>query len=143
MPDPIYKFINVHYFDSLCKLLNEEFGIKTDRDTLEKLYKENNCRSFLAINDRKVVGHVLVEKRFDFINYKYYYILSHFCIKREYRRLGIGTALIKRLENHARRNKIYYLEFVPGNVSVKSLGFLKFNHFNKKKDNIFFKKVMK
>lgn len=141
MPDPIYKFINVHYFDSLCKLLNEELGIKTDRENLEKLYKENHCRSLLAINDRKVIGHVLVETRYDFINYKYYYVLSHFCIKREYKRLGIGTALIKRLENYARGKKIYYLEFVPGNVPVKALAFLKFNHFRRKKDNIFYKKI--
>lgn len=141
MPDPIYKFINVHYFDSLVKLLNEEYNINTDRDELEKLYKENHSRSLLAINDRKVIGHVLVETRYDFVNYKYYYSLSYFCIKKEYRRLGIGTAMIKRLENYAKKKKIYYIEFDPGNVPQKNLGFLKFNHFFKKKDSIYFKKI--
>ena len=96
MPNPIYKFINVHYFNSLSKLLKKELGINTDRNTLEKLYKTNNSKSLLAINDRKVVGHILVETKYDIKNDRFYYILSNLIIKKEYRKLGIGTTLIKK-----------------------------------------------
>lgn len=143
MPQPRYKFINVHYFPELLKLLEEALGISTDRETLEKLYKENHCKSLIALNDKRVIGHMLVETRYDFINCKYYLVVSHICVKKEYRRMAIGTAMIKRLENYARRNKIDYIEIIPGNVPTKNLRFLDFNHFYKKKDQVFYKRLLK
>lgn len=143
MPNPIYKFINVHYFNSLSKLLKKELGINTDRNTLEKLYKTNNSKSLLAINDRKVVGHVLVETKYDIKNDRFYYILSNLIIKKEYRKLGIGTTLIKKLEKYARKNKIYYLEYNLLNPNKATINFLHFNHFKKTKNNTFYKNLIK
>ena len=141
MPDPYYKFINVHYFPSLIKLLKETLDIDTDRESLERLYKENHCISMLAINAKKVIGHILVETRYDFINNRRYYVLSHMCIKEEYRKFGIGTAMIKRLETYAKNKKITYFEAIPGNVPTRTLRFLDFNHFYKKKDQVYYKNL--
>ena len=143
MPNPIYKFINVHYFNSLSKLLKKELGINTDRNTLEKLYKTNNSKSLPAINDRKVGGHILVETKYDIRNDRFYYILSNLIIKKEYRKLGISTTLIKKLEKYARKNKIYYLEYNLLNPNKATISFLHFNHFKKARNNTFYKNLIK
>lgn len=90
---------------SLNNLLNEHYqGINID-----SLENSKTALSLIAVSDDKVVGHLHIDIINDnFRNIRFGYI-SYVCVASEYQNKGIGTLLMKEIDEIAwKENLVYY-----------------------------------
>lgn len=116
------------YLSSLNELLDEAFQIM-------KIYRNaGDDIELLMINEEKVIGYLCLNKCINLITGRPYFYVNYVCVKKEFRRRGVATALIgKAIEickNLDLECKVSYLELTsnPSRVAAhelyKKLGFV-------------------
>lgn len=138
MPNVSYKILNKNNFELFLKYLKKENIIIKNTD-LKNYLKLNDSNIMLVVNANKVVGFIEYKKFYNIKNNPYYKIETLY-LQKEYRKMGIGISLIKRLELNSKQNNIYYLEY-NGFENKNINNFLNFNHFKRNKLNKLYKKI--
>jgi len=105
------------YDESLKKIIKEAFDIKIENIDIKKCL-DNNIRFLCSYIDTKLVGLVMITKRYDPIKNIYSYYLDYVSVLKEYQNKGIGTKLIEEVESIARTEKVSYIEFTSSSKRV-------------------------
>lgn len=123
------------------KLVNEFFEIKDFEHGYNKIIGNGLKKSLIAIYDQKIVGHILIDEKYNSEEDKLFYWLSYVCVKKEYQNRGIATAMLKKLEEIAKDNNICYIKFTSANFRKSAHAcYLKNNY--KKVDTTVFQKLI-
>lgn len=111
--------MNIQFFideyESLAELLLSCFDITTKKEDLIDLLKTNSFRSILAIKNSKVIGHIMIDEKYDIIKNEHSFFLNYVCVKKEERHQGIGSKLLNFVEQLAIKENISKIEFTSGN----------------------------
>ena len=123
----MYQISKLSYddIDSLYKLLNDIFKSGVKKELLYKLINNDNIIDIVCKDDNKVIGHAMVEIRYDLFTGEKYFYLNYFCVDNEYRCRGIGTELLKHLEGLALENNIGFMRFTSNNKRLEAHKFYK------------------
>lgn len=88
-----YRKIESKDFNSLKELIKNNFDIE-----IKNIHNEINQYSLVAINNNKVVGHLLFTKIYNPIAEIYWGKIDYVCVDENYRNRKIATNLFDKLE---------------------------------------------
>ncbi len=111
--------------DSLYILLDDIFKSGVKKVLLYKLVDNKDIIDIVCKENGKVIGHAMVEIRYDLFTGEKYFFLNYFCVDKYYRCKGIGSELLKELEKLALQNNIDYMKFTSGNKRIDAHKFYK------------------
>ena len=123
--------------DSYIKFIDEIFGYEANAEALEKMIKKNKV--LVIKENEEVVASVSLEERFEYIKNQKYYFISYLGVKKEYRRKGYASKLLKKVEELVKENDIKYLELTSGNQRRIAHFFYKDKQFKIKDTMVFVK----
>ena len=115
--------------DSLYILLNDIFNSGVKKELLYNLIDNKDIIDIVCKNNDIVIGHAMVEIRYDLFTGEKYFFLNYFCVDKDYRCHGIGSELLKKLEKLAIDNDIDFMRFTSGNKRVEAHKFYKNRDF--------------
>lgn len=111
--------MNIQFFvdeyESLAELILSCFKINTTKEELISLLQKHPFRSIIAVRNKEVIGHVMIDSKYDMIKNKHSFFLSYICVKEEERKKGIGSFLLGSVEQLAKKEHISTIEFTSGN----------------------------
>lgn len=126
---------------SLKMLIKEAFSIELVSENIENSLNSDNKIYLIAKNNKEVVGHILIDIVFDTIkNVKLFY-LGYVCVKNEYKGRGIGTMLLKEVENLARKNNVDIITFTSSFDRCSAHNLYKKNNYQIKDTAVFIKNL--
>ena len=105
------------YDYSLKDIIKDAFDIEIENIDMKKCL-DNNIRFLCSYIDAKLVGLVMITKKYDPIKNIYSYYLDYVSVLKEYQNKGIGTKLIEEVENIARTENISYIEFTSSSKRI-------------------------
>lgn len=129
---------------SICELNREDLGydfpLQETTDNLEKLLKSENDRIYVAIHDGKVAGYVHA------CTYQLAYAphmknLMALAVVEAYRKKGIGQALLKQIENWAKKDGASGIRLVSGTPRLGAHTFYQRCGYKLEKEQYNFKKT--
>ena len=99
----------------------------------------NENMILIAKMENKVVGHIWIQKLYDFYKQEYYFYLMYVCVDEKYRRRNIATKLLETVEKLKEQYHISYITFtsVKNRVAAQNL-YKKLNYYEK--NSVVFKK---
>lgn len=109
----------------LVELLRNVFIRNINDDCIRKLISNKDVIDLIAKVGNNVIGHAMVEIRYDLFTNEKYFFLNYFCVNEDYRRNGIGQSLLEEIEKLATVNNIDYMKFTSGNKRVEAHQFYK------------------
>lgn len=119
------SMLNNNDIDSLYILLNDIFKSNVKKELLYRLVDNKDIIDIVAKDNNKVIGHAMVEIKFDLFTGEKYFFLNYFCVATNYRCKGIGSSLIKELEKLAISFNINFMRFTSGNKRIEAHKFYK------------------
>lgn len=126
---------------SLKTLIKEAFSIDLAFENIEKSLISDNKIYLIAKNNEEVVGHILIDIVSDTIkNIKLFY-LGYVCVKNEYKGRGIGTMLLREVENLAKLNNVDIITFTSSFDKCSAHNLYKKNNYQIKDTAVFIKKL--
>lgn len=131
--------LNNNDINSLYQLLNDIFNSGVKYDNLLKLVDNEDIIDIVARIDNKVVGHAMVEIRYDLFTNEKYFFLNYFCVDKLYRCKGIGNAMLEYLETLAKDNNIDFMRFTSGNKRLEAHTFYKNRGYTIRDTSVFIK----
>ena len=117
--------LNIGDIESLYILLNDVFKSGVKKELLYKLIDNDSVIDMVCKNNDLVIGHAMVEIKYDLFTGDKYFFLNYFCVDKEYRCIGIGTELLKYLETLALENNIDFMRFTSNNKRIEAHKFYK------------------
>ena len=90
----LIRFANADDYIAIKNIVKESFDFKALKDEFAVYLKEYDI--LLAIKDDKEVACAIYEIRKDIFASKKVLFVNYLCVKKEFRALGIGKALIKK-----------------------------------------------
>lgn len=131
--------LNIEDINSLYILLINVFKTDVKLDNLYKLIDNKNVIDLVVKKNNTVIGHALVEIRYDlFTNDKYFY-LNYFCVDECYRKKGIGNRLLQELEKLALEYNTQYIKFTSNNKRIEAHSFYKNRGYSIRDTSVFIK----
>ena len=131
--------LKIEDINGLFNLLIDIFKTDIKIDNLYRLINNKDIIDLVAKVDNQVVGHAMVEVRYDlFTNDKYFY-LNYFCVDEEYRCKGIGNSLLIELERLALEYNIHYMKFTSNNKRKNAHSFYKNRGYQIRDTSVFIK----
>ncbi len=99
----------------------------------------NENMILIAKMENKVVGHIWIQKLYDFYKQEHYFYLMYVCVDEKYRRRNIATKLLEIVEKLKEQYHISYITFTSGKnrVAAQNL-YKKLNYYEK--NSVVFKK---
>ena len=98
-------------FESLANLILECFpNINTKENIIEAL-KNSPYLSLIAVKNDNVIGHIMIDIKTDIIKNKTVFYLNYVCVASSERNRGIGTILLKKVEEIAKEKNANSIEF--------------------------------
>lgn len=130
------KIINDINYDCVRELVRVSFGFPENSNT--NLKKGDFC--VIALCDANtVIGHVLVSDIYDpFLNKKSLF-LQNICVKESYRNKGIGTMMLKYIEEFAASNDYNEIFFTSNKNKITAHAMYKKNNYVIKDTDLFVK----
>ena len=98
-------------FESLADLILECFPDVNTKEKLTLALKNSPYLSLIAVKDHNVVGHIMIDIRNDVVKNKTIFYLHYVCVSAQERNQGIGTALLKKVEELAKEKNVNSIEF--------------------------------
>ena len=126
---------------SLKDLIKEAFNITISLKEVEQSLSDSSKIYIIARDNNKVVGHILINIMDDnFLNIRKFY-LGYVCVKEEYKGKGIGTNLLKYVEDLAIKLKINVIEFTSSFDRCAAHNLYKKNNYQIRDTAVFIKNV--
>lgn len=135
---PIYvREANPHDYPAICQLMKNELGYSNlhEAKALERLeqFRQNRERAtFVAVMDDEIAGFIGVIKSMAYTDDGYYMEIAALAVSAITRRLGVGTALLKKTEEWARLSGIYEIGLHSNMRRIEAHLFYEKNGYTKK-----------
>ena len=113
MEEVVITKLNSDDVNSFITLIKEAFEIDVDSKNIQESLLDSNKIYVVAKdkNNQEIVGNILVDIDFDAIrNVKKFY-LGYVCVRESYKSRGIGTRLLKEVENLANKMNVITIWF--------------------------------
>ena len=124
-------------YGQICSLINNELGYP-DVDfcdltvRMRKMNQDKNYRTFVALLDDKIIGFIGTVQIIAFENKSDYMRITAFAVSNNYQNKGIGTSLLKHVENFAVSNGITSFYLNSGFKRLDAHAFYEHNGYEKK-----------
>lgn len=125
--------------ESLYILLKDIFKSSVRKELLYNLIDNKDIIDIVCKIDNKVIGHAMVEVRYDLFTGDKYFYLNYFCVDKEYRCKGIGSKLLNELEKYAIDYNIDFMRFTSNNKRIDAHNFYKNRGYVIKDTSVFIK----
>ena len=130
--------------DAICELNTLEMGynypIEETKKKLDKLIKSEADKIYVALSDDKIVGYVHAND-YDVIYATHYKNIMGIAVSKEYRRMGIGKALLKKVEEWAKATGAAGVRLVSGMTRKDAHKFYHSCGYNGDKEQLNLKKI--
>lgn len=125
---------------------NDVLGIRNVNDenfrvTMEKMNKDGNYRTFIALFENDVVGFVTIVQALSVGVPIGYLHIQALAVKKEFQHGGIGTKLLRHTENYAKEIGISSIILCSGFKRTDAHAFYEHNGYDK--DSYCFDKIIK
>ena len=128
-------------FESLASLILECFpDINTKENIIESL-KNSPYLSLIAVKDNNVIGHIMIDIRTDIIKNKTVFYLNYVCVASSERNQGIGTLLLKKVEEIAKEKNVNSIEFTSNKRRLSAHSLYLKNDYLVKDTTYFYKEI--
>ena len=131
--------LDINSVDQLAELIKKVFNKEVKKDNLKRLINNENVIDIIAKEGDKVIGHAMVEIRYDFFTNEKFYYLNYFCVEASYRCHGIGNNLLRKIEELASEQNINYMMFTSGNKRIDAHRFYENRGYIIKDTSVFIK----
>ena len=126
------KYLTDEY-ESLASLILESFpDINTKENIIESL-KNSPYLSLIAVKDNNVIGHIIKNKTAFYLNYV--------CVASSERNQGIGTLLLKKVEEIAKEKNVNSIEFTSNKRRLSAHSLYLKNDYLVKDTTYFYKEI--
>lgn len=133
------KELTFEYVESYINLLKNCFNNVDDHPMIEKMLADKNITTIIAVDSKKVVGAITIDKRFNYLKNIKFYILENVCTDDAYRGKHIATNILKEVEKRAIADQISYISFTSGNKRTIAHKFYLKNNYKIKDTSVFVK----
>ena len=134
------KYLTDEY-ESLANLILESFpDINTKENIIESL-KNSPYLSLIAVKDNNVIGHIMIDIRTDIIKNKTVFYLNYVCVASSERNQGIGTLLLKKVEEIAKEKNVNSIEFTSNKRRLSAHSLYLKNNYLVKDTTYFYKEI--
>ena len=134
------KYLTDEY-ESLASLILESFpDINTEENIIESL-KNSPYLSLIAVKDNNVIGHIMIDIRTDIIKNKTVFYLNYVCVASSERNQGIGTLLLKKVEEIAKEKNVNSIEFTSNKRRLSAHSLYLKNDYLVKDTTYFYKEI--
>ena len=134
------KYLTDEY-ESLANLILESFpDINTKENIIESL-KNSPYLSLIAVKDNNVIGHIMIDIRTDIIKNKTVFYLNYVCVASSERNQGIGTLLLKKVEEIAKEKNVNSIEFTSNKRRLSAHSLYLKNDYLIKDTTYFYKEI--
>ena len=134
------KYLTDEY-ESLANLILESFpDINTEENIIESL-KNSPYLSLIAVKDNNVIGHIMIDIRTDIIKNKTAFYLNYVCVASSERNQGIGTLLLKKVEEIAKEKNVNSIEFTSNKRRLSAHSLYLKNDYLVKDTTYFYKEI--
>ena len=89
--------------------------------------------------ENRVIGHIWIQKQYDFYKQVFYFYLMYICVEERYRHQGVASAMLKWVEVLKERQNIAYITFTSGNKRVAAQTLYRKLGYEKKDSSVFIK----
>lgn len=135
------RFLKNDDIKETTKLINNFFDIKDLVNGYKKITRNGLNKSIVAIMNNEIIGHILIEEKYDATEDKLFYWLNYVCVKDKYQGYGIASKMLNKIETFAKKNNVYCIQFKSSNFRKKAHAcYLKNNY--KKVDTTVFQKII-
>ncbi|MDY5383807.1 MAG: GNAT family N-acetyltransferase [Campylobacter sp.] len=131
----LIRFANTNDYIAIKNIVKESFDFKALKDEFAIYLKERDI--LLAIKDDKEVACAIYEIIQDIFAGKKVLFVNYLCVKKEFRALGIGKALIKKIKQIACELGVDSIELTCADFRQNSHQFYLANDFSVKKTKVF------
>ena len=131
----LIRFANADDYIAIKNIVKESFDFKALKDEFAIYLKEYDI--LLAIKDDTEVACAIYEIRKDIFASKKVLFVNYLCVKKEFRALGIGKALIKKIKQIACELGVDAVELTCADFRQNSQQFYLTNDFSIKKTKVF------
>ena len=134
------KYLTDEY-ESLANLILESFpDINTKENIIESL-KNSPYLSLIAVKYNNVIGHIMIDIRTDIIKNKTVFYLNYVCVASSERNQGIGTLLLKKVEEIAKEKNVNSIEFTSNKRRLSAHSLYLKNDYLVKDTTYFYKEI--
>lgn len=134
------KYLTDEY-ESLADLILESFpDINTKENIIESL-KNSPYLSLIAVRNNNVIGHIMIDIRNDIIKNKTVFYLNYICVASSERNQGIGTLLLKKVEEIAKEKNVNSIEFTSNKRRLAAHSLYLKNNYLVKDTTYFYKEI--
>ena len=134
------KYLTDEY-ESLANLILESFpDINTKENIIESL-KNSPYLSLIAVKDNNIIGHIMIDIRTDIIKNKTVFYLNYVCVASSERNQGIGTLLLKKVEEIAKEKNVNSIEFTSNKRRLSAHSLYLKNDYLIKDTTYFYKEI--
>ena len=114
--------------------------INTEENIIESL-KNSPYLSLIAVKDNNVIGHIMIDIRTDIIKNKTVFYLNYVCVASSERNQGIGTLLLKKVEEIAKEKNVNSIEFTSNKRRLSAHSLYLKNDYLVKDTTYFYKEI--
>jgi ribosomal protein S18 acetylase RimI-like enzyme len=128
--DSDYAFVNQMLLDSFSVTKGEDNLIGAEYHEL------------VGVIDSNVVGYLLLTKVYNPIIQKSYHLIDYVCVSSNYRRLGVGKALLQKAYEIARSEHAIYLQLTCSNFRIAAHKLYENCGYVKRESDLFRKEIV-
>ena len=88
------RFLKNDDIKETTKLINNFFDIKDLVNGYKKITRNGLNKSIVAVMNNEIIGHILIEEKYDATEDKLFYWLNYVCVKDKYQGYGISHILV-------------------------------------------------
>lgn len=134
------KYLTDEY-ESLANLILECFpAINTKEKIIESL-KNSPYLSIIAVKDDNVIGHIMIDIKTDIIKNKTIFYLNYICVANSERNKGVGTLLLKKIEEISKEKNVNSIEFTSNKRRLAAHKLYLKNNYLIKDTTYFYKEI--
>lgn len=128
-------------FEELLTLLEESFGVVATKERIVELFADSSIYPLIALVEDRIVGYVQIRKTKDYLEDTDRFWLSYVCVKKEYQRKGIATAMLQEVERLALEENVSTIDFTSGYDRKEAHGCYLKNGYQIRKSALFRKEL--
>ena len=128
-------------FESLANLILECFPNINTKEIIIEALKNSPYLSLIAVKNDNVIGHIMIDIKTDIIKNKTVFYLNYVCVASSERNRGIGTILLKKVEEIAKEKNANLIEFTSNKRRLAAHSLYLKNNYLVKDTTYFYKEI--
>lgn len=124
------------------KDLNSLNHLLRDVYQLEKQVSSTDNIELVAVYQDEVVGYLTLHKLYDSVRNLFYFFVNYVCVKKEYRKKGIGTMLFSKVFDLCKEENISYIELTSNQERVDAHSLYRNLGFHIRSTDVFRKEIL-